>query len=114
MAEQKGDENKVSFAFSKKKMPTVLEKKICSPSIVEESNKETDFVLALEKREIKSTKQKEKLMPLVIPLIKRNAYGSKQPDEGKTTEDGPEILKTCADNLNDDAIREIIKGNLRD
>ncbi|XP_022082483.1 G patch domain and KOW motifs-containing protein-like isoform X2 [Acanthaster planci] len=57
-------------------------------------------------------KPKEKEKPLVIPLIKRNAYGShgsQQSDERKTAEDRSEILNTSADNLDDDAIKEIIQ-----
>ncbi|XP_033643445.1 G-patch domain and KOW motifs-containing protein-like [Asterias rubens] len=118
-----GQEKKpFSFVLLKKKDAKVLEKK---------EVKETDFVHALEGKEVKSTKPKEKEKLLVIPLIKRNDYGrhgNRQSDKSEKSDDKPtsdqigkpkvqdgeqpksEIgEKPKENNLEDDAVKEIIK-----
>ncbi|XP_038061611.1 G-patch domain and KOW motifs-containing protein-like [Patiria miniata] len=112
MAEQEELETgKISFGFTKKKKSNLLETNVREQSTLGGKGAETDFVHALEGKEVKSIKPKEKEKPLVIPLIKHNVYGShgnRQPNKEKVK--GPaDVLKTSTNSLEDDAVKEIIK-----
>ncbi|KAF8782637.1 G-patch domain and KOW motifs-containing [Argiope bruennichi] len=82
----------VSFKFSK------ITPKTLTGNRLDEENK--DYVLSVDKNEIKSTLPKDKPKELVIPLIKRNNWRGSKPLESDEKE------KTDLDNL---AVQEILK-----
>ncbi|XP_070558433.1 G-patch domain and KOW motifs-containing protein-like [Ptychodera flava] len=95
--EQKG---KISFVFSKKTEKKTLEQSTIGEESVKKKE-ETDFVTALEGKEVKSTKPQEKPKDLVIPLITKNRWNTK--------EEAPDGEGGKADSLDNEAVKELIE-----